>query len=53
MVAINETTIGLTFAVIGVVFSIVWLALGLYGLNSLRDIKEALSEDESTDSQEL
>lgn len=50
MVVINETTIGLTFAVLGVVFSIVWLVLGLYGINSLRDIKETLSENESTDS---
>lgn len=45
MVEINETTIGLTFAVLGVVFSIAWLVLGLYGINSLRDIRAALAEE--------
>lgn len=49
MVVINETTIGLTFAVLAVVFSIVWLVLGLYGVNSLRDIRDKLNERESTD----
>lgn len=49
MVAIDETTIGLTFAVIGVVFSVAWLALGLYGINSLREIKEALADGDSAD----
>lgn len=47
MVAINETTIGLTFAVLGVVFSVAWLILGLYGINSLREIKEKLNETEA------
>lgn len=46
MVAINETTIGLTFAVLGVVFSVAWLVLGLYGINSLRDIKKSLEDAE-------
>ncbi|SEN31156.1 hypothetical protein SAMN05216388_1002290 [Halorientalis persicus] len=46
MVAINETTLGLTFAVLGVVFSVAWLLLGLYGINSLREIKEKLDENE-------
>lgn len=50
MLAINETTLGLTFAVLGVVFSIAWLILGLYGINSLREIKEKLNENE-TDSE--
>ncbi len=49
MVAINETTIGMTFAVLGVVFSIVWLLLGLYGINSLREIREQLQGRDSTD----
>lgn len=44
MVEINETTIGLTFAVLGVVFSIAWLVLGLYGINSLRDIRNSLAD---------
>ena len=45
MVEINETTLGLTFAALGVVFSIAWLVLGLYGINSLRDIRKALAEE--------
>jgi hypothetical protein len=49
MVAINETTIAMTCAVLGVVFSVAWLALGLYGINSLRDIKDKLNERESAD----
>lgn len=44
MVAINETTLGLTFAVLGVVFSVVWLVLGLYGINGLRELVDALQE---------
>jgi hypothetical protein len=46
MVPINETTLGLTFAVLGVVFSVAWLVLGLYGINSLREIKAKLDERE-------
>ncbi|ELZ20597.1 hypothetical protein C475_20078 [Halosimplex carlsbadense 2-9-1] len=47
MVAIDETTLGLAFAVLGVVFSIAWLALGLYGINSLREIRSALADDDA------
>ena len=47
MVAIDETTLGLAFAVIGVVFSIAWLALGLYGINSLREIRSELADDDA------
>ena len=46
MLTINETTLGLTFAVLGVVFSVAWLILGLYGINSLREIKDKLDENE-------
>jgi len=45
MVQIDETTLGLTFAVLGVLFSIVWLVLGLYGIDSLRDIRNHLAEE--------
>lgn len=44
MVELNETTLAMAFAVLGVAFTIVWLALGLYGINTLRDIRDALSE---------
>ncbi|MFB6083201.1 MAG: hypothetical protein ABEJ94_03025 [Halorientalis sp.] len=47
MVAIDETTLGLTFAVLGVVFSVAWLILGLYGIDTLREIKEKLDEEEA------
>ena len=49
MVVINETTISMAFAVLAVVFSVVWLALGLYGINSLRDIREKLDSRESAE----
>lgn len=49
MVTIDETTIGMTFAVIGVVFSIAWLVLGLYGINTLRDVRQRLDDAESGD----
>lgn len=42
MVAINETTLAMTFAVLGVVFSVIWLALGLYGINTLRELRDAI-----------
>lgn len=47
MVALNETTIAITFAVLGVVFSIVWLVLALYGINILRDIRDRTSDDDT------
>jgi hypothetical protein len=47
MVAIDETTIGIAFAVLGVVFSIAWLALGLYGINSIRELRDAIREQDS------
>jgi len=53
MVVINETTIAMAAAVLGVVFSVMWLALGLYGINSLRNIRDKLNEQESTDSRQV
>lgn len=41
---IDETTLAMTFALLGVAFSVVWLALAIYGIRSLRDIRDALSE---------
>jgi len=46
MVTIDETTLGLTFAVLGVVFSLAWLVLGLYGISTLRDIRDRLNGNE-------
>ena len=45
MVQIDETTLALTFAVVGVLFSIAWLVLGLYGIDSLRDIRNHIAEE--------
>lgn len=50
MVELNETTIGLTFAVVGVVATIIWYGLALYGIRTLQDIRDALSNDSSTNS---
>lgn len=47
MVALNETTIAMTFAVLGVVFSVVWLVLALYGINTLRDIRDRMSDGDA------
>lgn len=49
MVTINETTIAMTFAVLGVVFSVVWMVLGLYGINALREIRERMGSENETD----
>jgi len=49
MVEINETTIAMAFAILGVVFSIVWIGLLLYGISSLRDIRDALGNDDATE----
>jgi hypothetical protein len=42
MVTINETTLAMAFAVLGVVFSVIWVALGLYGINTLRELRDAI-----------
>lgn len=46
MVAINETTLAMAFAVLGVVFSVIWLALGLYGINTLRELRDAIATND-------
>lgn len=46
MVTLDETTIAMTFAVLGVVFTIAWLVLGIYGISTLRDIRERLGDGE-------
>lgn len=43
MVELNETTIAMGFAVLGIVGSIIWFALAMYGIRTLRDIRDALS----------
>jgi len=47
MVELTETTIAMAAAVLGVLFSIVWVVLGWYGVRSLRDIRDALAEQGS------
>lgn len=42
---VDETTIAMTFAVLGVLFSIAWVALGLYGIHSIRDLADAVRSD--------
>lgn len=44
MVALDETTIGLTFAVVGVLATIVWYGLAFYGIRTLQDIRDAVSD---------
>ncbi|MFB6104091.1 MAG: hypothetical protein ABEJ57_03255 [Halobacteriaceae archaeon] len=48
MVPLNETTIAMAAAVLGVLFSIVYVVLGLYGIDTLREIRDLLA-DRGTD----
>lgn len=47
MVELNETTIGMAFAVLGVVATLIWYALALYGIRTLNDIRDALNNETS------
>lgn len=49
MVALNETTIGMTFAVVGVVATLIWYALAWYGISTLQDIRDALDGRNAAD----
>lgn len=49
MVALNETTIGMAFAVIGVVATLIWYALAWYGITTLQDIRDAIEGRNSAD----
>ncbi|QKY20676.1 hypothetical protein B4589_009900 [Halolamina sp. CBA1230] len=42
MVTLDETTIGMAFAVVGVVATLIWYGLAWYGIATLRDIRDAL-----------
>lgn len=50
MVELDETTIGMAFAVLGVVATIIWYGLALYGIKTLKDVRDAIrgSDSEST-----
>jgi hypothetical protein len=50
MVTIDETTLAMAFALLGVVFSIAWVVLLLYGIDTLRGIRDALDGGGSEDS---
>lgn len=43
---LDETTIAMAFALLGVVFSVAWLALGLYGIQSVRDLRDAIRDSD-------
>lgn len=47
MIELTETTIATTFAVVGVVATIIWYGLALYGIRTLQDIRDALGNDNS------
>ena len=42
MVPLDENTIGMGFAVIGVVATLIWYGLAWYGISTLQDIRDAL-----------
>lgn len=50
MVELNETTIAMAFAVLGVIGSIIWYGLAWYGIRTLKDIRDALGTDDSVSS---
>lgn len=50
MVELNETTIAMAFAVFGVVGTIIWYGLALYGIRTLQDIRDALGNGNSANS---
>lgn len=43
MVEFTETTVAMTFAMIGVVGTLVWYALAWYGIRTLQDVRETVS----------
>ena len=49
MIQLDETTIAMAFAVIGVVSTAVLYGLALYGIKSLQDIRDAIERQESPD----
>ncbi|MFB6070427.1 MAG: hypothetical protein ABEJ76_05330 [Halanaeroarchaeum sp.] len=44
MFGLDESTIAMGFAVIGVLASIAWIALGVYGIRTLADLRDAVRE---------
>lgn len=49
MPPLDETTLGLTFAVIGVVATLIWYGLAWYGISTLQDIRDALAGRDAPD----
>lgn len=47
MVELNETTIGMAFAVLGVVGSLIWYGLALYGIRTLKDVRDVFNNETS------
>lgn len=44
-VELTETTIAMTFAVVGVVGSLIRYGLALYGIGTLQDIRDAVTSE--------
>lgn len=45
MPPLDENTIGLAFAIIGVVATLIWYGLAWYGIATLQDIRDAIGGD--------
>jgi hypothetical protein len=48
MVAFTETEIAMAFAVLGVVGTIVWYGIAYYGIKTLRDVRDAVGNGNSS-----
>lgn len=44
MIELNETTLGVAFAVLGLISTVVMFGLALYGIKSLQDVRDALRD---------
>lgn len=49
MMELNETTVAVAFAVVGLVSTFVLYGLALYGIKSLHDIRDAVRELKAPD----
>lgn len=49
MIELTETTIGMAFAVVGIVGTVLWYGLALYGIKTLRDVRDTVDSSGSAE----